>query len=275
MFTNSIPPSARNLISAFPSPVLDHIVWTYVKLRTITGTNQYTYSVANKRITFTYTNVSQFELFFDLFDGETITTEGFDVDLFRLPERDAFVDIGAYHGLYSAIVGKLNPDIEIHSCEPNEDNQAKLKDTLKTNGITATVHSEVVTDHTGTVTFYTRAGTNSEGHSTNPHDGATPVEKESVSIAELLRAENITDPFIKIDAEGEEIKIVPDLVQSTATNTIEGIVEMHPDKMDSSVEKVLSHFDDCGYAYSHIGNTVSPETTPRPGYYFRSELPSD
>jgi hypothetical protein len=44
-----------------------------------------------------------------MFDGKELVEEGIPIEYFATIDKcDTFVDIGAYHGLYTAIVGKIN-----------------------------------------------------------------------------------------------------------------------------------------------------------------------
>jgi FkbM family methyltransferase len=199
------------------------------------------------------------------------------VTIFEQPGCDAFVDVGAHFGVYSIAMAALN-DAPTHIFEPNERNQVKIQRNLNANSLDATIHGEVVTDHDGTVTFYEsfeipkNANPNygdTIGHSTASEfansESHRAIEKNAISLATFLNEQGYSDPFLKIDPEGEELNIIQDLFDNTSLDTVRGLVELHPDKIDEgSAFDVLRRLDQEGAEVELIKDNIPH----RPAFWF-------
>ena len=119
------------------------------------------------------------------------------------------LDIGANMGLYSvAIATSVGPSGRVWAFEPASATIAFLKYTLRENSLTQVEpHRLALSDHAGAGRLST--GPNSELNSLQPQDGA-PCEDVPLAtlddLAQDLRMEGVD--FVKLDAEGEEVRIV-------------------------------------------------------------------
>lgn len=180
---------------------------------------------------------------------------------------DAVIDVGAHIGLYSVLLKRLHPDSELYAFEPSADNRTILMDVLDANGISGTISDEVVSGTTGTMTFYIDSDEESESHSTTARDDFISVEKTSLSLSDLFKREEINRAFVKIDAEGEEFAIVDDLM-TTNIEYLEGIVELHPDKLDVPPSKVIDRLGDICDQVEFLAETSPQHESSRPMYHF-------
>jgi FkbM family methyltransferase len=122
-----------------------------------------------------------------------------------LPFVDAFVDVGANIGLYSAGLGKLRvlfPHLEIHAFEADPDTYQRLNHNVKTAG--ATAHHQAVSHQAGQLTFVrgavshvTTTVENKNHYSLNEtfEVPSTRLDAVEVSGQQIL---------LKIDVEGHE-----------------------------------------------------------------------
>lgn len=235
--------------------------------------NNFEYEALGQDISLKYETIEQHLPFRKLIRDDSLVTE--DVPLRYLdlsPECDAFVNIGAYHGQYTVLVGKLNPNVEYYLFfEADDYNRAILRDSLALNEISATIQEAVVTDQTGEIPFYVRANQGSEGHSTVPHENGLKQTKDAVSISYFIDDSDFRHPFIKIDAEGEVLTILREMVEAVTPDCIEGLVELHTDKLNMSEDSAVQQPKEAGIELIRIGDTTSTGSTPRPMHQFTLE----
>jgi FkbM family methyltransferase len=243
----------------------------YIHTQTALDRNRYTYELDNNTVCFEYRNIEEFLFFRDLIADRTIIHDEVDTAIFDFDrDFDAFIDIGAHFGTYSAIVGMLNPGMEIYCFEPNEYNRETLTHTMAINGIEATISGEVVSGTTGELSFYEKTGEGALGHSTTDVDQAVETTKQSVALSDIIDRAGLERPFLKIDAEGEEAKIVRDFLANTSLDFVAGIVSVHPDKLNTgeSEKGIVSLLEDYGYTCEFLDDSSKPDDPPRPEYYF-------
>ncbi len=200
-------------------------------------------------------------------DG-AVAHEDIPVSLFDLSdEYEVLIDVGAHFGIYSVLLGALN-DGDLLCFEPDPDNADILAENLRENGIRARIDSRIVSDYDGHVSFYRGRSRVSHSHSTTKVDARGPVERterECVALSTVLEDYPIVPEtvFVKIDAEGEEERILRDLIECTSVSRLSGLVELHLDVLDDQGTAIRSLFDDEGFSYR-----VVDESDERPVYYF-------
>lgn len=252
-----------------PTFISKELLPIYVYLSRITGTNTVLYSVSGREVQFTYDSEEQFLPTYKIIDQNEIGAENIPLDyLQEVDECDSFIDVGAYHGLYSLIVGKLYEDVDIYSFEPNEFNRQVLTQTLEINGIDSEIRKEIITNTSGEIKFYERPNDGSEGHSTTKYEESEGTTKKSLALSDLFIEEDIKNPYIKLDAEGEEYNILRDISECSYLSSVRGIVEVHPDKMDADIDEIIDIFKENKYDWEHLGDTAGPNFSPRPAFFF-------
>jgi hypothetical protein len=91
----------------------------------------------------------------------------------------------------------------------------------------------------------------------------------------VIDSEGIRRPFLKIDAEGQEGKILADLITRTDVDDLSGIVELHPDKMpERTVGEVEEMMGNAEWRFDFIVESSPEYKEDRPIYYFEKKSES-
>ena len=129
----------------------------------------------------------------------------------RLLEPDTDVlDIGANHGVYTLALAQGMSSGRVWAFEPTAEPRARLESTVQANGLAerVTVVPCALSDRTGRARFYTSA--QSELNSLQAVGGAGH-EDVDVDTLDAFAARHLggrTAGFVKIDAEGEELRVL-------------------------------------------------------------------
>jgi len=230
--------------------------------------NRFKFWWKDKEIKIWYTE-DQFYALRGLINEGVITNENIPLSVFDQSEIDVAIDVGAHIGIYSVILAKLNPTCDIYCFEPNKNNRRVLNRFLEINDVTAVIRKEIVSGKSGESDFYIDPSSRSQRHSTTSVEGFKKEKHTTISLSEFLNNKQINSVFIKIDAEGEEESIVPDLVKSDI-DSVAGIVEFHPDKMSKPVDDILSQFPENGWNHRFVSESVQSSKNSRPIYYFHN-----
>jgi FkbM family methyltransferase len=216
-----------------------------------------------------YYNEETIGIVYGLIEDEKIKKENIPLSVL-IPNRkvDALFDIGAHYGVYTVIMGLLNTNSDIYAFEPDEKNRSVLFDMLTENEVKANVKKEVVSDEQKVIKFYIEEGKSSVGHSTEYKEGSIPTKKKSIALSEVIENEDIDSAYVKIDSEGEEYNIIRDIIQ-TDLPYLEGIVEIHPDKMSANPSKLIKLLEKECSECSYIAESSPEYKYDRPIYYFR------
>lgn len=252
-----------------PSPLADLGKQIYINGNRLLGRNYFDYEYNGGTLRLYYTKPTFLAMRCLIRDG-VITIEDVPVDILEASEPiDATIDVGGHFGIYSVLLQLLNPDTELYTFEPSDENRMIIKELLAENNITGQVSEEVITSETGTVTFYIDSIAKSQRHATTPKEEGDfqAVEMPSLALSDLVLRESLDRIYVKIDAEGEEMAILQDLFESNISY-LEGIVELHPDKLDvpkSDVVDLLSQ--ECNQC-EFVTETTPDYKYDRPMYYF-------
>ena len=120
------------------------------------------------------------------------------------------LDIGANHGVYTLALAQGMGSGRVWAFEPTAEPRARLEGSVQANALAerVTVLPCALSDHTGRASFYTSA--QSELNSLQPVGGAGHEEVE-VDMLDAFAARHLggrTASFVKIDAEGEELRVL-------------------------------------------------------------------
>lgn len=257
------------------------ILWRILELRKILipyieENNYQTYNINGIDFKFKYTK-DTFDSIYDVKEGkriigliedEEITSENIPLSAIVANESvDAVFDIGAYFGIYSVLLQQQNPDADLYSFEPNEKNREVLSELLSKNNISARIFDAVVSDESGTTTFYTDPKGTSQSNSTTKTDYFSAIEKRTIALSDFFSENEIEKAFVKIDAEGEELAILRDIFASDI-GYLEGVVELHPDKMPTTEDEFVSELSNQCEGYECLGDTSQEQNVTRPMYKF-------
>lgn len=251
----------------FPKRLRRLLVSGYVSLMHRINRDYVTFEYENDthRIYFTAQTVSQIR---NLVVDQEITREHIPLSAIDSEEAvDAVIDVGAHIGLYSVLLKRLHPDADLYSFEPGDENRTVLTNLLRVNEISGTILNEIVSGETGSMKFYLDSEKQSESHSTTAKEGFTTVEKSCIALSDFFESEDINRAFLKIDAEGEESDIINDL-QTTNIQYLEGVVEIHPDKLDIPASQVVEQLKQASNQFEFLADTSPQHSVERPMYHF-------
>lgn len=258
-------PDLTRIGRRIPSPLVEWLGSAYVAQSTARNRNVFEYDHDGETFEYEYDDFATFGYLYRCITGGRTRHEGIPLEVFDLsPAFDAVVDVGAHFGLYSVILGVLNPETPLFAFEPNDRNAAVLRANLERNDIRATVENAAVTGAGGDVEFFEHA-TAHNAHTTTREGAAgdfSVTRATSKRLSTLLEAGDIRTPFVKLDAEGEEETILPDLLEEAEFDRLSGILEIHPERMSTDPEDLFALLEDHGVAYAPIKRT---EKTP--AYY--------
>ncbi len=264
---SNLAPQMQYIANSLPTYLLNPILNQLIKIEIKFDNNHLLFDCSGKKIKIRYYDAYSFRTFHKVVENNNLGSRKVPVDIFHQPECDAILDIGAYHGEYSVLLGLLNPQAELYCFEPNQYNRKILYNNLSENNLDAIIRPDVVTNKTDNIRFYLEPQQVSESNSTcSPDSGIWKEEKRySVSISQVIEQYDIDHPFLKIDAEGEGHNILSDLVKNTSP-PITVYIELHPNKLDDvTVEDTLSMLR----SYDIEPKIVGDPTYPRPSYYLQ------
>lgn len=177
---------------------------------------------------------------------------------------DVFVDVGAYHGLYSIAVGKrVGRSGRVYSFEPDPEPFEMLQENVNLNGLQdiVTVEKKAVATACGVMFF--DSGLHSASHLNLA--GTSGIQVPVVALQDYLQDRRMD--LLKIDVEGFEQAVLAGTVQ--LLNDIRRrpraiYIEMHPfawQQSGTTSSGVLSLLDAAGYGlFSLDGQSVTEVT---------------
>ena len=249
----------------------------YVHSTKSVGKNIISYKWGDRTFKYKYTDEVTLKKFRRLISDGDIQSENLPLALFDRPAGcDAVVDVGAHYGIYSIIMGVCNPSAQLYAYEPAREPRELLTQNLEMNGLwpDAKVSDTVVAGRSeDAVQFYEDPREGSERHSTTETEDTVMTTKRTTALSDSFDVEGIRAPFLKIDAEGKEGEIIEDIVTQSVTESLSGIVEIHPDKLkDYTTDDIQHLLEGHGLDYEFITESAPGYEHPRPIYYF-SESP--
>lgn len=142
-----------------------------------------------------------------------------------LKQIDTFIDVGAYHGFYSILVGKENPNVEIFTFEPNKKLYKITKRNFKKNEIKANLFNKGVWSQTGKKELYWKDSESS--FNTNLYD-SLPRKKRKVNVVKLDDFDFKGKIGLKIDVEGGELDVLLGAEKLFKKNIVFILIEISP-----------------------------------------------
>lgn len=229
-----------------------------VALETAAGKNTIPIQVGDIRVEYVYLNAASMLYFKLSLDDDRISHEVPYSMLDLPPEYDLAIDVGAHFGIYSVLLGALN-ELDVVCFEPSEQNRRVLAANMIHNGIDAPVDDRVVTGSDGEIAFYEGRKLASNDHTTTPFDDSASATstRATVSLSTVIDDADVDAVFAKIDAEGEEDGIIEDLV-SFDGEILSGLVELHPDLLDTDPDDVLERLTDAGFHVEPVPSVGNP-----------------
>jgi len=159
-------------------------------------------------------------------------------------QPDLFLDIGAHAALYSIVMKKHRPELEVHTFEPDRNNLCQLYGNLFINqlGTSITVHEHGVSDTSGMASFDDSETTSSRGTRRISDFGTSAI---AVKRLDDVFSDSGRQVAIKIDVEGHEIRVVEGARNFLANNRC--LLQIESDaQLLASLKQMLGEL---GYRY--------------------------
>lgn len=247
-------------------------MWVYVNWRSLMRLNYNRVEVDGREVKFIYHDVSSFWKTQNVISNGK-TKEEVPLSLLR-GDFDAVIDVGAHIGIYSILLGILNPCADIYIFEPATPPLQLLKENIAINDLhnRSEISQKVVAGESNeSMPFFEEDTAASERHGIAIGNKETTGSRQSIALSDMLNEHGISNPFLKIDAEGMEEQIIPDIVGSELTDSIKGIVEIHPDKLqETTEEELVSLLNSNGFNCEFVTASAPKYEHSRPIYWFET-----
>jgi FkbM family methyltransferase len=138
---------------------------------------------------------------------------------------DIIVDGGGNTGLFTVLCNRDYSETNILLFEPLEKNIEISKIHFKLNNAVAEIKKGIISLNEGEVEFYVRNANNSSLDSGTPYNSTVNVT--SYNLAKELSKHKFSEALIKLDIEGAEVDIIPDLLKNLPQKNLFIIGELH------------------------------------------------
>lgn len=165
----------------------------------------------------------------------------------KIDPNDIVFDIGAHIGSFS--VYAASKGATVYSFEPSKFNYNKLLENIKINNYEGKIipHNVAVTNTVGQTTLFTSDTDGGVNSVSEGNDGSVIVD--TVTISSMMQKYNLKNiDFLKIDIEGSEYDVLPNLINEefTKIKVIAGeyhLINSRPGKNFAFLKKLLTpHF---------------------------------
>ena len=172
-----------------------------------------------------------------------------------LEKNSCFLDIGSHYGFYTAYIGNLNPETEIHSFEPNSSFFNITIKNIEINNIKAKAYQLALSDSKGQIPFSNR--------SMKADDKNNLEIVASIKFDELSEKNNIKPDIVKLDVHGGEGKVLFGMKDALRERITHLYLELHPNELlvDYSIKDILDLLIASGFELFEI-NRFRRENMP-------------
>lgn len=169
----------------------------------------------------------------------------------RRGQFSAFIDIGAYTGLYSVIAARLG--IEVVAFEPMPQQASRFLTNMAINGLAARIIQAAASDQTGMARINFNPGVNlTSGASLEELPNSQRMTVRTIRVDEALALDNKQDDFhvdlVKIDVEGHEVAVLSGMRATLAHHKPWIVAEANDEEHR---EKILGHLSG-RYELDHV-----------------------
>lgn len=167
---------------------------------------------------------------------------------------DTVYDIGANVGGYAIIGAKAQPDATIFAFEPHPVNKERLSENLELNNLqNVHIRDYALGDSDGTIKLKTESNEPGVGtHTIVASDTGNSIEIDIRRAESAIKNDDIPSPDVmKIDVEGAELDVLKGFNEVLESCRVI-IIEIHPTKIDTTVEDVRSLLIEAGFTTSEV-----------------------
>ena len=159
-----------------------------------------------------------------------------------------FVDIGAHHGYFSALVRHLSSGSTVYAFEPDPKSFAVLEKNFAINSIQGEAVQLALSDEVATIPF--------EGPSMNVDQHAVAARVAAQPFDSWSDRHGVRPDLVKIDVHGAEGKVLFGMQRALATGEFGMYLEVHPQDMlvDYTLDDIVSLILDNGFEIFEIPN---------------------
>jgi len=262
------------LAEKVPNIITDTVFNTYLHIQKHRIQAFHKYSWKDLEFKYTYNDKYTYIVHMNIIKDGKLISERIPLNILEINDNiDIIFDIGAHHGLYTVLLGKINKESSIVAVEPQAENAELVRKNMELNKIKGEVIEAVISDRSGTKNFYRHNNSRSQRHTMKPKQDTDEFDKvaiKSMTVADLIETFESENPFFKIDAEGEEYDILQGICEYENIKDFQGIVEIHPDKLSDGTDKILQLLNDHAIEFDQISESSPEHSVSRPIVYFQS-----
>lgn len=260
-----------SLLTRLPEPIKRKMAEARVSFDQYRSANEVTVHWESYEFVFGYWDRVSFSRARKAIRNDEIGHEGIPLRTLQVPAScDGIIDIGAHIGSYTIPLAVINDSLETLAFEPDSYNHQVLSMNIARNRLSddrVRAERAAVSNVDGTSTFFKDSGTvGAVAGTLKPVENDAqyePVEVPVRDIKTVCTERCFSHPWVKIDAEGEELHILERLLNGVPNVT--GIVELHLNRDDVSREKFHNLFFEHDLSVSEI---KSRYTDTNPAFLF-------
>lgn len=157
-----------------------------------------------------------------------------------------FLDIGAFYGYFTALMGGLNPENRVYSFEPNPAFVRVLQRNWTMNCRHGGVHAVALSDAAGTVPFRDR--------SMRVSDEEAEFHVPAITFDDWREQHEVDPDVVKLDVHGSEGRVLFGMQKLLRDGDFKLLFELHPEHLLSgyTLREVVSLLYDSGWEMAEL-----------------------
>ncbi|MCZ6674580.1 MAG: FkbM family methyltransferase [Verrucomicrobia bacterium] len=161
-------------------------------------------------------------------------------------QKITFLDIGAFYGFFSSLIGTMNPENHVYAFEPNPLNYRALEKNWKMNCRHGGCFPIALSDSEGTIPFKDR--------SMKVSASETTMRVPAMRYDEWQKENPIKPDLIKLDVHGSEGMVLFGMQDLLIEGGFDLYFEVHSEEMLTkySLKEIITLLYDCGWEMSEL-----------------------
>ncbi|MEO1052788.1 MAG: FkbM family methyltransferase [Bacteroidota bacterium] len=174
----------------------------------------------------------------------------------NLKQDTCFIDVGANLGFFTCLGGVLCSNGSVHAFEMDPKCIPLIEENVGLNKLdNVTVNNNAVSDREGVEKIPDLSTPDPRLMILKPSDDAEGIEVQGISLDDYFKKNEIKPDFVKVDAEGAELKVLKGMPDTLKRNDVKILVEIHCQKLpnfDANFKDVLTILHDNGFEMREI-----------------------